>query len=194
MHIKAAGLTAILVLIWSSFAAAGPVVDAATRAEALQADGDTVGALDALDEAVSIIWEDGPLAFRNVTLVDTASGYGVYEMRANPTFRPDEKLTVYVEPVGFGYGSADGAASIGFTADLAIENATGQVLSETDDVFSLSAAGARGKREFYMALTFTVPYLRPGEYKAIFDVHDQNSDKSGTFEVTFNIALPTGSE
>lgn len=197
MHIKAAkaaGLTAVLVLTWSSFAAAGPVVDAATRAEALQADGDTVGALNALDEAVDVIWKDGPLAFRTVALVDAASGYGVYEMRADPTFRPDEKLTVYVEPVGFGYGSSDGAASIGFTADLAIENATGQVLSETDDVFSLSAPSAPNRREFYMALTFTVPYLRPGDYKAIFNVRDRNSAKSGTFEVPFSIGLPAGAE
>lgn len=194
MHIKAAGLTAVLVLTWSSFAAAGPVVDAATKAEALQADGDAVGALNALDDAVGIVWDAGPLAFRKVAVVDGASGYGIYEMRADTTFRPDEKLTVYVEPVGFGYGSSDGAGSIGFTADLAIENATGQVLSETDDVFSLSTPAAVGKREFYMALSFTVPYLRPGDYTASFTVHDQNSDKTGTFEVPFTIALPAGSE
>jgi hypothetical protein len=194
MHIKAAGLTAVLFLTWSSFAAAGPVVDAATKAEALQADGDTVGALNALDDAVGIVWDAGPLAFRKVAVVDGASGYGIYAMRADSTFRPDEKLTVYVEPVGFGYGSSDGAASIGFTADLAIENATGQVLSETDDVFSLSTPSAPDKREFYMSLSFTVPYLRPGDYNAIFTVHDQNSDKTGTFEVPFSIALPAGSE
>lgn len=194
MHIKAAGLTAVLFFTWSSFAAAGPVVDAATRAEALQADGDAVGALNALNDAVGIVWDASPLAFRKVAVVDGASGYGIYEMRGDTTFRPDEKLTVYVEPVGFGYGSSDGAASIGFTADLAIENATGQVLSETDDVFSLSTPSAPGKREFYMSLSFTVPYLRPGDYNAIFTVHDQNSDKTGTFEVPFSIALPAGSE
>jgi hypothetical protein len=74
MHIKAAGLTAVLFLTWSSIAAAGPVVDAATKAEALQAGGDTVGALNALDEAVGIVWDAGPLAFRNVAVVDGASG------------------------------------------------------------------------------------------------------------------------
>jgi hypothetical protein len=41
-----------------------------------------------------------------------------------------------------------------------------------------------------MTLTFGVPFLRPGDYKAIFTVHDQNSDKTGTFEVPFTIALP----
>jgi hypothetical protein len=192
MQIKAAGVTALLVLVWPALAAAGPIVDAATRAEALQADGKTVEALDALDEAVDVVWSTGPLAFRTVAVVDSASAFGVYEERADRTFRPDEMLTVYVEPVGFGYGAGeDGAGTIAFTADLALENATGQILSETNDVFSLSAPGAPGKREFYMALTFTVPFLRPGEYTAAFTVHDQNSDKTGRFEVPFTIALPT---
>ncbi len=190
MHIKIAGLTALLVLFWSSFAAAGPVADAAARAETLLADGKTVEALDALNEAIDAIWQDGPLAFRTVAVVDSASGLGVYEERTDPTFRPDEKLTVYVEPVGFGYGSGDEGSTIAFTADLAIETATGQVLSETDEVFSLSTPSAPGRREFYMALSFAVPYLRPGEYKATFTVHDQNSDKSGSFEVPFGISLP----
>ena len=34
-------------------------------------------------------------------------------------------------------------------------------------------------------------FLRPGEYKAAFTVRDQNSDKTGTFEVPFTVALPT---
>jgi hypothetical protein len=190
MHIKAAGLTAILVLTWPALAAAGPALDAAQRAEALAAEGKVVEALDAFYGGLDALWQAIPLSFRTVALADSASGFGVYEERANPTFRPDEMLTVYVEPVGFGHGTADGAGSIGFTADLAIENATGQVLSDTDDVFSLSTPSSPQRREFYMALTFAVPYLRPGEYKAIFTVHDQNSDKSGSFEVPFNVALP----
>ncbi|MGH6922643.1 MAG: hypothetical protein ACRED5_02635 [Propylenella sp.] len=190
MHCKSLGVTILLVLSFSSFASAGPVADAAARAEALQAEGKIVEALDALAEAVDAIWTGGPLGFRTVAVVDSASGFGVYQERSDPTYRPDEKLTVYVEPVGFGYGSAEGAASIGFTADLAIENATGEVLSDTKDVFSLSAPSGAGKREFYMALTFVVPYLRPGAYRAVFTVHDQNSDKSGSFGVAFGIALP----
>jgi hypothetical protein len=188
MQIKAAGLTALLVLSWSPLAAAGPVVDAATRAEALQAEGKTIDALGALDEATDAIWASGPLAFRKVAIVDSAAGFGNYEEKTDPTFRPDEKMTVYVEPVGFGYGSGDSVIS--FTADLALENATGQILGESNDVFSIATAGAPGSREFHMALTFEVPFLRPGDYKAVFTVHDKNSDKSGSFEVPFKIALP----
>ena len=191
MKIKAAGLAALVVVFGSSLAAAGPVVDAATRAEALQAQGETVQALDALDAAVDAIWTAGPLAFRNVVVVSSSAGHGVYQERSDTTFKPDEKMMIYVEPVGYGYGMLGGATRIGFKADLAIENTTGQVLGEAKDVFSLSTPSTPKKREFSMTLSFGVPFLRPGEYKAVFAVHDQNSAKTGTFEVPFTIVLPT---
>lgn len=190
MRIGGAGLAAIVAMCWASFAAAGPVVDAATRAEALQAEGKTAEALDALDAAIDTIWNSSPLAFRKVVVVSSSSGQGVYEERADKAFKPDEKMMIYVEPVGFGYG-AGSPAKIGFTADLALENSTGQVLTEAKDVFSLSAPTTPRKREFSMTLSFGVPYLRPGEYKAVFTVRDQNSSKTGAFEVPFTIALPT---
>jgi hypothetical protein len=191
MKVGSAILGGLAVACLSTAAWAGPVVDAATRAEALQAEGKTAEALEALDRAIDAVWTSGPLAFRKVLVVNSSEGPGVYEERADSTFKPDEKLSVYVEPVGFGYGMSGGSAAIGFTADLALENATGQVLSESKDVFSLSKPSQPGKREFSMLLSFGVPYLRPGEYKAIFTVRDQNSAKTGTFEVPFSIALPT---
>jgi hypothetical protein len=185
MKISAAGLTTVAVVFWSSFATAGPVADAATRAEALQAQGKITEALDALDAAMETICDASPLVFRQVVVVDSSEGYGVYSERMNKTFKPDEKLLVYVEPVCLGEG-AKGA--LGFKADLAIENMTGQVLGEAKDVFSISTTK---RRDFSTTLSFGVPYLRPGEYNAAFTVRDQNSDKTGTFEVPFTIGLPT---
>ena len=187
MHFKSAACATVLVLSWCSMTTAGPVADAAAEAEALHADGKIVEALNALEKAVDAVWTDGPLAFRTVAIVDSAASFGLYQERADTTFEPDQKLTVYVEPVGFGYGSD----SVGFTADLTLENATGQVLNETADVFDIDTQFGEGRREFYMTLAFDVPFLRPGEYKATLTVHDRNSDKSGSFEVPFSVALPT---
>lgn len=185
MRGSAASLTAVVVMSWSSFALAGPVVDAATRAEALQAEGKAIEALDALDAAMDKLCDASPLAFRKVVVVDSSEGFGVYSERINKIFKPDEKLLVYVEPVCLGEG-ANGA--LGFKADLAIENMTGQILGEAKDVFSISTSK---RRDLSTTLSFGVPYLRPGEYKAAFTVRDQNSDKTGTFEVPFTIGLPT---
>jgi len=191
MILKTASLAALLVIGAVPVATAGPAVDAATRAEALVAEGKTGEALDALSQAMDAICTASPLAFGKVVVVDSSGGYGVYSERADKTFKPDEKMMVYVEPICFGYGGSGTSTTIGFTADLAIENTTGQVLGEAKDVFSLSTPSMPGKREFSMTLSFGVPYLRPGDYKAIFTVHDQNSDKSGTFEVPFAISLPS---
>ncbi len=188
MNVRIAGFAALLVVLGASCAAAGPAVDAATKAEALVTEGKVPEALDALAGAMDALCETSPLAFRKTAVVDSSAGYGVYSERADKTFKPDEKMMIYVEPVCFGHGG-DGA--IGFKADLSIENTTGQVLGEAKDVFSLSTAGTPGRREFSMTLSFGVPFLRPGEYKAVFTVHDQNSTKTGTFDVPFTIALPT---
>ncbi len=192
MKLWAASLSALLVIGSATYAVAGPAVDAATRAEALAAEGKTAEALDALSEAMDALCASSPLAFRKVVVVDSSGGYGVYSERADKTFKPDEKMMVYVEPVCFGHGGSGASTTIGFTADLSIENTTGQVLGEAKDVFSVSTPSTPAKREFSMTLSFGVPFLRPGDYKAMFTVHDQNSDKSGTFEVPFTITLPTG--
>ncbi len=189
MRLKAAYVSALFVLAGSLPVAAGPVVDAAQRAEALQAEGKTVEALDALDEAVDAIWTQSPLAFRQVELVESAEG-PVPRPRADRTFRADDQLVVRVEPVGYGYGPAPSGATIGFTGDLAIENATGQVLTEAKDVFTVTRESPAGSREFPMMLSFVVPYVRPGDYVARFTIRDQNSDKTGSFEVPFTVAAP----
>ena len=41
-----------------------------------------------------------------------------------------------------------------------------------------------------MTLAFGVPYLRPGDYVGHFTVRDQNSDKTGTFDLPFTVAAP----
>jgi hypothetical protein len=191
MTFRAACLTALLAVSFAPAAMAGPAVDAATRAEALVAEGKTAEALDALSAAMDAVCQASPLSFRKVVTVDSSGGYGVYAEHAGAAFKPDEKLMVYVEPICFGYGGSGASTTIGFKADLAIENATGQVLGEAKDVFALSTPSTPNKREFSMTLTFTVPFLRPGEYKAVFTVHDQNSSKTGNFEVPFTIELPT---
>jgi hypothetical protein len=185
MKAGGAGLIAVALAFSSPFAVAGTLIDAATRAEALRAQGKTVQALEELQAAMDKVCEGSPLAFRKVVIVDSSEGYGKFVERADKTFKPDEKLLVYVEPVCLGAG-ADGA--IGFKADLSVANTTGQVLGEAKDVFSVSTSGAD---HFSATLSFEVPYLRPGEYKATFAVRDSNSPRTGSFEVPFAIGLPT---
>ena len=152
-RIGTASPSALLFLAFSSFAAAGPVADEAARADALAAERKTAEAIVALDEALDVICREGPLAFRKVVVVSSSNGQGVYEKRTDLTFKPDETMMIYVEPVGFGYRAPGASSTIGFSADLAIENTTGQVLSEAKDLFSLSTLTAPNKRELGMTLS-----------------------------------------
>jgi hypothetical protein len=190
MKLKAACLSALVFISGPSFAAAGPIADAAGRAEALQAEGKTVEALDALNAAVDTLWREAPLAFRRVVLVESSSGFGRYVERPDRAFRPDEPMMIYVEPVAFGYGGSGPSTTVDLDVDLAIENGTGQVLTEAKNLVEFSSEASPGRRELALTLTLDAPYLRPGDYRAVFTVRDRNSPKTGSFEVPFTLTLP----
>jgi hypothetical protein len=190
MRLGAAFLSAFFVVSWVGFAAAGPAVDAATRAEALIAEGKPLEAIDAIGEVVDALCRASPLLFRNVRLVEGEAS--AYSPRSNEPFRPDDKMMIHVEPVCFANGGSEHAPTIELTADLAIENAGGQVLAEQKDLFKFSAPLGQGTHDAAVTLAFAVPFIRPGDYKAVVTVHDENSQKTGSFEVPFAVVLPTG--
>jgi hypothetical protein len=177
----------VIFALSSSLALAGPVADAGEEAETLLSEGKTLEALDALSAAMDEICRESPLVFRDVTVMSEDEAE-----TAEANYRPDEKMTVSAEVVCLQPGGSADSATIDLSADLAIENTSGQVLGEQKDLFKLSAPAQAGAREFSMRLTFGVPYLRPGQYKAVYTVRDQNSEKSGSFEVPFNVGLPAG--
>ena len=194
MKIRAAGLAAVAgcrsVVVRLR---PGRSVDAATRAEALQAEGKTVEALDALDGAVDAIWEASPLAFRKVVVVDSSAGYGAYAERADKTFKPDEKLMIYVEPVGFGYGAAGSDEH---------DRLQGRPRHREHDrpgagrgqgrLLALRRRARRGSANSRHDALLRRALPAAGRIQGgVHASHDQNSDKTGTFEVPFTIALPT---
>ena len=190
MKIAAAALSALVLVSGAPVAFAGPVADAAARAEALQAEGKSVEALAALDEAVDSLWKAAPLSFRKAMLVEGSGEAGAPQERPAGAFQTDEEMRVYVEPVGYGYGGSGVTGKTGFDIDLTIQNGTGQVISEGKDAFSISKDTRIGYRGFGMTLSFKVPYVRPGDYVARFTVRDQNSSKTGSVDVPFTVAAP----
>lgn len=166
---------------------AGPIVDAAERAEQHAQSGEPARGLEALDEAVAVLWQQLPLSFRTWTLVESAEGYGIYKPRDDATFRPGETMRVYIEPIGFDYGAKAGLHEVALSTDLALETPGGQVLAEGKDMFNISVPSRNRIREFNMTLSLVVPQLAPGPYRAVFTVRDRHSDKSGEFAVPFQI-------
>jgi Flp pilus assembly protein TadG len=138
-------------------------------------------ALAAFDDS----WASSGLAFTTVTFTDGAStGYGQYTPRDGNAFADGEALSVYAEPVGYGFKeSADGYA-YALTASYRLLNASGQVLAEQDNFASFSGGGRSKKRELSAALTFQFSGLPAGTYT----LETRFSDEVGAGQAEF--ALP----
>ncbi|MDQ0324849.1 hypothetical protein J2R99_000698 [Rhodopseudomonas julia] len=155
-------------------------------AEALEK-GDTVAALDRLEEASDIIWHEGPLAFRKALAVSSAEGFGDYVPSPHNRYRPGETMLVYAEPVAFTYVPQDGQHLVAMDVDLTISNLTGQVIAEGRKVFSIKTAVAAPKRDFNVVLSYPVPTLQPGNYRAEFTFHDTENAKTAGFSIPLEI-------
>ena len=194
MIIRAAVLTAALSLLPLAAASAGPIADAALKAETLFAEESADQAVEALQEAVAAAWQQSPLVIRKSLLVDSSSGLGIYEPRLEAPFAPGDKVQIYVEPWGFNYGRQGELNTIDLRVGLGVENATGQVLAEKEDLFSLSAKTHDRYRDFSLSLSFVMPQLKSGDYIGIFTVEDLNSEKTGRFRIAFTIEAPVAEQ
>jgi hypothetical protein len=169
-------------------AAAGEIVEHAAKAESLEQQGDYLGALSALDEAVAVIWQKSPLQFRKFLFVDSAAGYGVYARRESAVFKKGEPLHVYAEPIGFAYGkNALGNMEITMPVDFELQDEKGKTIFQKSDFVSFSLPVRDHNREFNMTFTVNLSGLSVGRYRARFHVRDKYSDKSGDFTLPFEI-------
>ncbi len=166
-----------------TMAAAVPSI-AQTSTLKLTAD-EALARLDRLDDEVAKVWASSPLAFRNVTVVNSAEGFGDFERRDGDTFKAGETLMVYVEPVGFTYVLENGRYSFALSADLSIESDAGQIITEGEDLFLIDDSSYVQIREFHMVLSVKIPDIKAGGYRAVYRVKDVNTGKTGSFSVPF---------
>ena len=159
---------------------------AQTSTPVLTAD-EALAKLDQLNDEVAKVWASSPLAFRDVTVVNSAEGFGDFKPRDGNRFNAGEALMVYVEPVGFAYALENGRYSFALSADLSIESDVGQIIAEGEDLFLIDDSSRVQIREFYMVLSVKVPEIKAGGYKAVYQVKDMNSGKTGSFSVPFTI-------
>lgn len=141
-------------------------------------------ALDAYDQA----WTASGLAFTQATFTDgTATGYGQYTPRANTIFGDEEALTVYAEPVGYGFREAGGNFAYELTASFRLLNLSGQVLAEQDKFATFSGTGRTRKRELSAALTFQFSGLPAGDYQLETNFLDEVGGSQSTFTLPFSV-------
>ena len=158
------------------------------KADSAFLDADYVGSIVQLREALEGVWAKAPLTARKVTLVsERPMAYGMYTPRAGNVYDSIDPLLVYFEPVGHTAKKSGGWYNFALSADLAVLDAKGQVIGGKPNFFQWQTRSRAFNTEFMMYFTISLKGLRAGKYKAVFTLHDKNSDKKATFFQPFEI-------
>lgn len=169
-------------------ASAGEAVQLATQAEAQSSKGDHSAAIETMRQALLKVWAQSKLAVRNPTFVARkASGYGIFDARPSNVFKQDEKMLVYVEPVGYEWSSADGIFRSNLSADVQIKSADGKVLGGQEAFGRFNLASRTQNTEYFINLTYSFTGLAPGEYLVGTILHDKIGGTTTSFDLPFEV-------
>lgn len=147
------------------------------------------GALADSLAALSSAWNTSGLAFTTATFAEApAKGYGQYTPRGSTSFSAGEPLTIYAEPVGYGFSASEAGYSYSLQASFRLLNTTGQVLAAQDGFADFSGTTRSAKRELPASLSFRFSGLPAGDYTLETTFTDKIGDKSGTISLPFTIA------
>lgn len=166
---------------------AGPIADKAAEVEGMLGSGDDLGAIQAARDLFGAAWDATQgLAFGETLLIsEPASGYGIFNPRADDKFKIGDQVLIYAEPMGFAYGNAgEGLYSIGFFVDLKVLTEGGDLLGDLQNVTELNLTSRYPNREFQANLTYSLDGITPGRYLLQTTLRDKNSAKIGSFETT----------
>ncbi|PDT75778.1 hypothetical protein [Sinorhizobium sp. BJ1] len=172
-------------------AEAGPLSDAAAKAEKQASSGDAAGARETLRDALSAFSQTLPFTIGKAIFVTAEpAGYAMYEPKQDSVFKAGETIVSYVEPVGLTWkeASAKGKLETRFTVDLDIVNPKGEVLATRKAFGDFTFTGYLRNQEIYATLTVDVTGAPAGDYVLRFRFNDINSGKNATVDQPFKIA------
>lgn len=137
---------------------------------------------------------DGPsLAMSAGEVCSAIRGYRDFDARPEPELTRDEKLQIYCEPTGFATGMRpDGTTGVHLVMDAKIRRkGRKEVLWSKDATVDYESEGSSPPAVVYLASTFAVRGLKPGDYQAdlvLRDKHDPAARAEQT--VDFRIVAP----
>ncbi|MEO8667729.1 MAG: hypothetical protein ABI399_04380 [Bauldia sp.] len=189
----ATGVRAFVVVMLAGVAApaaAGPIADQAAEAETLMSAGNAEEALSLFDKAAGAFWVSSPLQLRKALFADDIAGFGQYTPRADATFKPGSRATVYLEPFGYAFVEDGDMFRIALAADLQIRTPGGLILAKADDFGGLEWSGREKSREVHAQVGVDLPDLKPGSYELVLTLRDKSSPKTTTTTLPFSVAAP----
>lgn len=173
---------------FGSTAVAENLTGLAKQAQSDAKDGKNLEAYDTMRKAALQVWNDGPLLFRKALFVTKPpTGFGIYNPRPDSVFKPGEKLILYVEPVGFTWKPKDALNHAALTVDLVLKDEEGTVIGQQDGFATFTFDSHEENLEIMAAVSIDFTEAPAGKYEAELKFADENSDKSATFSLPFEI-------
>ncbi|QCK85886.1 hypothetical protein E8L99_08980 [Phreatobacter aquaticus] len=158
------------------------------RAQEAAAGGRSTEALDALDEAATLISERMPLSIRRATFVaEEPQGYGVFNPRDSTIFEAGQPLLVYAELAGQGWRRSGDIFRTDISLDFELRTKDGQALVAQKAFNTIATASRRRNREFFLYLTYSFTGVEPGDYVVRTIVNDRAGNKQTSFDIAFSV-------
>jgi hypothetical protein len=182
-------LAALAAALMGHVTLAGPLADAAKKAEEQATAGDPVGAHNTIRDAYGTFAATLPFTIgKAVFVANPPEGYGMYAERAQADFKAGEPLISYVEPVGLSWRPADGGAlESQFTVDLELLDTKGTVLAEQKAFGSFTFKGSVRNQEVFAKLTLNLNGPTAGDYVLRYRFRDAASGAVALSEQPFKI-------
>ncbi len=185
----AAVVGAALAILGAPEVQGGEIAEGALRAEQLIAEPRPADALSELDGVVEAVWREIPLQFRTAAFAETGSveAYGKYQPREG-VFCSGDTLTVYVEPVGYGFFVTGATMAIDLAAGIEIRSPGGIVFARAQEFGRLEWTGRARSREIHGDISVTLPDLKPGDYEIFVTLTDEATGKAAQAALPFAIS------
>lgn len=161
------------------------LIDAAAR---LAADNRPVEALAKAEDAYFAVWSRLPLAFRETTLIEGApGGPGRFEPRAGHAYAAGETISVYVEPIGFGWRRVDGRWETDLAADFILATEAGRIIAGQKGFAAFRMTSPRRQPDPYLTIDYRFAGVPPGDYVLTTTMHDRVDGEAASFDQAITI-------
>jgi hypothetical protein len=182
-HLASAGL-----LVLTAGARAGELADAAATAERQVAQGQFLEAMTTMSEAQDKVWQQSPLLFRKTVFVASdPRGFGNYDPHEGSSFKRTDPVTLYVEPVGFGYRKDGEMQVIDLSLDFTVKNKKGRQIGAQKSFANPQLRSRVQNREFFLKVVYDFSAAPAGDYEVTTTVNDKASGKSGSFTLPLTL-------
>lgn len=169
---------------------AGPLADAAAKAEEKSASGDSKAAFDIMREAFGDFSESLPFTVSLATFVsEKPPAYGAYSARSSAIFKRGEPIVTYLELIGLTWNEVGKEKQqANFTVDLQLADSKGDTLAEQKGFGNFTFTGHVRNQEIFTHLTLDVSGAAAGDYVLRYIVNDVYGGHSAPVELPFTIA------